>query len=191
MTTPSDSDAGEQEGEVKSLPSLSPEFTQLVITHQSSLYAFIQSLVPGDSSVDDILQETNITLCAKEANFEKGSNFKAFAFSVARFKVLSHLRDKKRHQWLLADSDLCEKLMENMIQQPASQASAQNHLRRCLNKLPEQQRQLIEKRYREGYTLRELSKIHKRTEGSLQQLFHRLRNILRDCIEKSMAIKSS
>ena len=191
MTTPNDSESGEQEGEVKSLPSLSPEFTQLVITHQSSLYAFIQSLVPGDSSVDDILQETNITLCAKEANFEIGSNFKAFAFSVARFKVLSHLRDKKRHQWLLADSDLCEELTENMIQQPASEAPAQDHLRRCLNKLPEQQRQLIEKRYREGYSLRELSKIHKRTEGSLQQLFHRLRNILRDCIEKSMAIKSS
>ena len=47
----------------------------------------------------------------------------------------------------------------------------------------------MEKRYREGYTLRELSKIHKRTEGSLQQLFHRLRKHLRDCIEKSMAYK--
>jgi RNA polymerase sigma-70 factor (ECF subfamily) len=191
VTTPNDSESGEQEEEVESLPSLSPEFNQLVITHQSSLYAFIQSLVPGDSSVDDILQETNITLCAKEANFEKGSNFKAFAFSVARFKVLSHLRDKKRHQWLLADSDLCEELTENMIQQPVSQAPAQDHLRRCLNNLPDQQRQLMEKRYREGYSLRELSKIHKRTEGSLQQLFHRLRKLLRECIEKSMAIKSS
>ena len=187
MTKPNDRESGDE----GALPSLSPEFTQLVISHQSSLYAFIQSLVPGDSSVDDILQETNITLCSKEANFEKGSNFKAFAFSVARFKVLSHLRDKKRHQWLLADSDLCEELMENMILQPASQAPAQEHLRHCLNKLPDQQRQLVEKRYREGYNLRELSKINKRTEGSLQQLFHRLRKLLRDCIEKSLALKSS
>ena len=187
MTTHDESELGNEEPR----PSISPEYIQLVINHQSSLYAFIQSLVPGDSSVDDILQETNITLCAKETNFEKGSNFRAFAYSVARFKVLSHLRDKKRHQWLLADSDLCEELMENMMQTPASQAPAQDHLRRCLNKLTDHQRQLMGKRYREGYTLRELSKINKRTEGSLQQLFHRLRNLLRDCIEKSMATKSS
>ena len=187
MTTPNNSESGEEQ----SLPKLSPEFTQLVITHQSSLYAFIQSLVPGDSSVDDILQETNITLCAKEASFEKGSNFRAFAFSVARFKVLSHLRDKKRHRWLLADSDLCDELIENMAQQSVSQVPAQDHLRRCLNKLPSRQRQLLEKRYREGFTLRELSKMNNKSEGSLQQLFHRLRKLLRDCIEKSISYKSS
>ena len=107
MTTHNESELGNEEPR----PSISPEYIQLVINHQSSLYAFIQTLVPGDSSIDDILQETNLTLCAKEANFEKGSNFRAFAFSIARFKVLSHLRDKKRHQWLLADSDLCEELM--------------------------------------------------------------------------------
>ena len=185
MTTKNNKHSGD------SAPALSPEFTQLVISHQSSLYAFIQSLVPGDSSVDDILQETNITLCAKEADFEKGSNFRAFAFSVARFKVLSHLRDKKRHQWLLTDSELCEELMDTMIQHPASELAAQDKLRHCLTKLPSQQRQLMEKRYREGYTLRELSMAHKRSEGSLQQLFHRMRTFLRNCIEKSMAAKSS
>jgi RNA polymerase sigma-70 factor (ECF subfamily) len=180
-----------ESGEELPAPSLSPEYTQLVISNQSSLYAFIQSLVPGDSSVDDILQETNITLCRKEANFVKGTNFHAYAFSIARFKVLSHLRDKKRHQWLLADTELCDKLMESMVEHSVSQAPVQDHLRGCLNKLPAPQLQLIQKRYREGYNVRELSRLFNRTEGSLQQLFHRLRKLLKDCIEKSIIEKSS
>jgi len=162
----------------------SPEFVQLLVSHQAALYAFIHSLIPGDASVNDVLQETNLTLCEKAGEFQPGSNFRAFAFSIARFKVMSHFRDRKRRGWLVADSELCEQLLGTFAEDPAASAEAQDRLRRCLLKLAPSQRELIRDRYEKGQTVRDISRRLKRKEGAMQQLFFRIRKALRSCIEQ-------
>lgn len=159
------------------------EYYQLILSHQSSLYAFIRSLVPAHVSVDDILQETNLTLMDKEDTFELGTDFKSYAFKIARFKVLSQFRDSKRNSWLLVDSELSEELISNLSSHPLSEPHAQEALRRCLKKLPENHRQLVEQRYWIGHSLKKIAKAMKRSEGSLQQLFFRIRQQLKSCIE--------
>lgn len=159
------------------------EFMQLLVNHQAALFAFIHSLVPGDSSVEDLVQETNATLCEKAESYEPNTNFKAFAFSVARYKVLSHFRDQKRRAWLVADSELCDALLEAFIEDSATELGTQDRLRRCLLKLPPKQRQLLRERYELGETIRSISVRLKSSEGVLQQRFFRIRNALRRCIQ--------
>lgn len=159
------------------------EYNRLILAHQSSLYAFIRSMVPSHVSVDDILQETNITLLHKENAYETGTNFKAFAFQVARFKILSSFRDAERDGWLLVDSELSDQLLHEMAEHPVANAWAQDALRRCLEQLPERHLELIRQRYWNGDTLRDIAARQHRTEGGLQQLFFRIRQRLKECIE--------
>jgi SAM-dependent methyltransferase len=82
------------------------EFVAELTAHQSSLRAFILSLMPGESDVDDVLQRTNITLWRKRETFTLGTNFRAWAFEVAKWNVRSTFKDKKRKHWLVFDEEL-------------------------------------------------------------------------------------
>ena len=63
---------------------------------QSRLKAYILSLLSNTSDADDILQETNIFILKHLDTFERGSNFKAWAFQIAYFRVKSYIRDRQR-----------------------------------------------------------------------------------------------
>ena len=86
------------------------EFVQLMTNNQNAIRAFIVSLMPGDSAVADVLQETNIILWRKRAKFELGTNFIAWAFTIARFEVMRQRGKRKRDHLVQFSDELLEKL---------------------------------------------------------------------------------
>ena len=82
------------------------EFVSQIARHQSALHAYIISLMPGVDGVDDVLQETNLVLWEKRRTFEPGSNFRAWACAIARFRVMGHRRKLARLGFQLLDDDL-------------------------------------------------------------------------------------
>jgi RNA polymerase sigma-70 factor (ECF subfamily) len=60
-------------------------FVNLVVEHQMELRAFVVSMMPGSADVDDVMQEANKVLWKKRGEFEIGTSFKAWMFSVAKF----------------------------------------------------------------------------------------------------------
>lgn len=163
---------------------LNIEYLQLVTKHQSAIYGYIRSLAPG-VEIDDVLQETNIVLWEKSASFEQGTSFKAFAFRVAHLKTLEALRKQRRDHWMAFDTDLLEAIAAQITDENED-SSRQNALRECLAALEEHDRQLIHARYTESRTVRSIAGSTGRSEGSLQQLFFRIRNALRTCIEQKI-----
>ena len=69
-----------------SRPDPEETFVQLVVTHQAALRAFVLSLLPGSDEVEDVIQETNAAIWRKRGEFEIGTNFKSWMFSVAKFQ---------------------------------------------------------------------------------------------------------
>lgn len=55
----------------------SDEFVTLLTANQTSLYACVLSLLPDRAAARDVLQDTNLTLWHKAADFEQGTNFLA------------------------------------------------------------------------------------------------------------------
>jgi RNA polymerase sigma-70 factor (ECF subfamily) len=64
---------------------MSFDFASLITSSQQRLYAYIRSLLDNSASAWDVLQETNVVLWKKQAEFQMGTNFDAWAFTVARF----------------------------------------------------------------------------------------------------------
>jgi RNA polymerase sigma-70 factor (ECF subfamily) len=162
------------------------EYLQLVTRHQAAIYGYLRSIAPG-APLEDILQEVNIVLWNRAADFEPGTNFKAFAFRIAHFKALEALRAAKRREWLVFDSDLLESIAER--QEESRDDDPQAALRECLGRLADDDRSLLHRRYTARQTVREIARGDGRSEGALQQVFFRLRSQLRACIERRLAME--
>ena len=164
------------------------EYLQLVTRHQAAILGYIRSIAPG-APVDDILQETNVILWERATSFEPGTHFKAFAFRIAHLKTLEFLRASKRRAWLVFDSDLLEAIAQRQSEPVDSHADAQAALSGCLAALDPDERELLHRRYTLRQSVRDIAKADGKTEGSLQQLFFRLRNQLRACIEHRLIVE--
>jgi RNA polymerase sigma-70 factor (ECF subfamily) len=159
--------------------------TQLTVA-QSSLWAYVFSLLPDHGAAQDVLQETNLTLWRKANEFQPGTNFLAWACQVAYFHVLSHRRRVRRDR-LLFDDDVLAYLAERQADRVGSLGDRLVALRGCLEKLPPPSRRLLEERYAPGGSVKNLADADGRSVAALSQVLYRIREKLLNCIEAARA----
>ena len=68
------------------------EFLALLARHEQPLAACVHALVPNWQEAEEVLQETRVTLWRQFADFQPGSDFQAWARTIARYVSRSHLR---------------------------------------------------------------------------------------------------
>ena len=164
-------------------PPQADDFITLLTGHQDILLTFIRGSIGNLATAKDILQEVNLVLWKKSSQFHQGSNFKAWAFKVAKFQILGSYRDKQREK-LIFDDDLLEQLSTNAVHVDETWKNNERFeaLEICLKKLPAQQRQLLDDRYQSGDSLKILAKSLNSSTSRLKMILFRARNNLRDCI---------
>lgn len=158
------------------------EYVSQIARHQAPLHAFIISLMPGVDGVDDVLQETNIVLWEKRKRFKPGTNFKAWAFQIARYKVMSHRHKMANLGVETLDEEVLELLGEHRKIVQGELDDRMRALASCLAKLPDEQRQLIERRYLSDKPLATFAKEYGRSPESLGVTLFRIRGALKKCI---------
>ena len=161
------------------------EFVLSLVNCQGSLYAYILSLVLNRDRARDLLQQTVIVLLEKEQEFQPGTNFTAWAFRVAYYEVLADHRNRKRERHLFSEQLL------SLISEDAQQISSESEdrldaLRKCLGKLTESQRQLVQDRYSSNGSVQDIAQRAKKKPGAISVELHRIRNALADCINRRL-----
>ena len=167
------------------------EFVSQLTLQQSAIHAFITSIMPGDSAVDDVLQRTNLVLWRKRAEFTPGTNFRAWAFSCASWQARAYFKEKKRKNWLLFDDELAGKIADHASTHfPSTPDATRSAMEECLAKIRPADRELLLEHYELGDSLAECAERVGRTAASLKVTFFRLRAALRRCIKDHLAIES-
>jgi RNA polymerase sigma-70 factor (ECF subfamily) len=162
------------------------EFVRELTNQQTAMLAYIRSLMPGNSSARDVLQEVNVTLWQKKDQFTLGTNFKAWAFQTIRYHLMNHRRKMQSQGWLVFDDDLIEQASP-LLQADADEIEERHQaLNRCLQKLRPQDRALLQHRYASEASLRDYAVIVRKSEGTLKALLFNLRAVLRRCIEQQI-----
>ena len=164
----------------------SEQFVQRLTESQNKIYGYIYSLVGDHSRAADVVQETNLVLWRKLHEFDTSKPFLPWAFAIARFQVLAHLRDRKRDRFLL-DPDLAEMISEEAEQQAGQLDAIRDALRLCMQTLPPPNRKLIEQRYFQAMSMAEVAATADRTVGALKVAMLRIRRQLAVCVERRMA----
>jgi RNA polymerase sigma-70 factor, ECF subfamily len=163
----------------------SEEFMLLLMKAQSAIYASIFALHPDSVAAQDLLQDTNLTLCRKADDFEPGTNFNAWATRIARYHVLNYRRRLKREQTIF-DPVLFEELCAVHEQRTEELGSYLDAMRDCLQRLPASQRELLQERYASGGSVSELAGRQGKSVGAISQLLYRIRQVLLDCIYRKL-----
>jgi RNA polymerase sigma-70 factor (ECF subfamily) len=161
-------------------------FVALLTKHQPDLWAYVITLMPGNTDAADVLQEVNLVLWTKQKNFEIGTNFRAWAFSVARFEVLAYFKKRKREGIVLLDEELLDLIAEEAPSAIGASDLRLEALESCLRKLRPQDRDLLNHRYRCDRGLDEFAMQLGRSVSALSVSLHRLRSALKDCVRKRM-----
>jgi RNA polymerase sigma-70 factor (ECF subfamily) len=147
--------------------------------------------MPGTDGVDDVLQETNLVLWEKRKTFKPGTNFRAWACQIARFKVMGHRRKLANLGFQLFDDELADQLAEECQAEPEELTARMDALKKCLSRLREPERQLIEHRYLSDSNLDEFAEKSGRSADSLRVTLFRIRAGLKKCIAGEINIKDA
>lgn len=152
---------------------------------QTQLYGYVYSLLGDHSRAADVLQETNLVLWRKLDEFEPDRPFLPWAFAIARFQVLAHLRDHKRDR-LLLDAELAATISvhveEHLTQTPVHAAG----LQACLQRLSDSNRRLVEDRYFKSRSIRRLADELDRSVSSIKVALLRIRRQLAECLQRRL-----
>ena len=169
-------------------PYLSPQgealdVYQLLANIQPSLKAYIISLLANTSDADDILQETNHYLVKNQDQFQLGTNFKAWAFRVAYFRVKSHIRDRGRHGTVGFSEAFLDQIASTSNNYLAQSENRMTQLHQCISNLKAKEQNLVRKHYFEKQSMVALAAIFKRPTNTLHKSISRIRQKLKACIE--------
>jgi RNA polymerase sigma-70 factor (ECF subfamily) len=170
-------------------PELGDFFVQLT-QHQARLRGLVRCLLFDRKDVEDVLQDTNLTLLRKAADYRPGTDFWAWASTVARYQVLTHCKRLKRDKLVFSEA-LMATITEEASQRVDEFDARREALATCLAKLPPPQRQLLELRYGPKASIDDIAASLERTAGSIRQALFRIRAALLTCIEKRLALEST
>lgn len=159
------------------------KFIQLLTSHQDVLLTYIRAALGDYFTAKDVLQEVNVVLWRKAETFEEESDFRAWALRIAKFKVLSCFRDRKRNR-LFYDEAALDRLAEETEQSAEAwqREERMTALEECLPLLPSKQRDLLRKRYVPGSSLKLLAASAGQSVGAVKMILLRARQTLLDCI---------
>lgn len=167
----------------------SADFLAKVTRAQRPLYGFIITLVGGACDADDILQETNLVLWRKAAEYDPGRDFMAWALRIAQLQAMAHL--KKRRRRPLLDMELLERVADESVADRDEADIRRQALAACLQKLPVKHRHLVARRYEPGASVIAMAAEIGSQPKAVSEMLRRIRHSLLACIERSIATETA
>ncbi len=164
------------------------EFLTHFLRHQDDIRAVIGSMLRDPAAADDIFQDVALVLWKKYDEFDTTRSFGAWARGIAVRQVWQSFERRRRAPVPLAPETL-NALLRAFDEESESPAHAEREeaLRRCIAKLPEKSRRLLEMRYEAQMKLREMAERLSTTLDATHKALSRLREALRRCIEQELA----
>ncbi len=161
-------------------------FMSLYTAVQRRLYHYVISLVPDENAVDDIIQETVSFMWKKFDEFEPGTDFVAWAFCIAKYRIFDHIKQQKKKKRSFSPQTI--HTLQEVIEarSDADEDHRMEALRNCLKKLSRQDRQLLVMRYEVDATLKSISQRIEQSINTIYNRLYRIRIALMNCVKKTI-----
>jgi RNA polymerase sigma-70 factor, ECF subfamily len=162
------------------------EFAQLLVRHDRTLLRYIMTLIPRRDDAEEVLQRTATVLWEKFAEYDRNRAFLPWAFRVAYFEVLNFRKEMARSR-LIFREDVLELLAETRDQVGPDLDRRRDALHQCLERLPQDDLKLLQRRYCDSESIAALAEELDRTAKALYRRLDRVRELLVTCVERRVA----
>ena len=154
-------------------------FKQRFLPFHPKLYRIALALVESPEDTEDILQEAYARLWSKRASLEAVQNPEAFAITIVRNLCLDFLRSPRSN----SRSEPLEAITLPSEDSPDRQVEQRDQLRqvrRLIEELPPNQRQVIRLRGMEDCSLEEIAQITGFSDANVRTLLSRARKYIKE-----------
>jgi RNA polymerase sigma-70 factor (ECF subfamily) len=165
-------------------------FEVVVRQFERPLRAWLAVHAPPGVDVDEVAQLSFIAAYTRIRDYELGTNFAAWLFTIARFRLkteVSRLRRVADYHMRYAP-DLLERELERRSSEPPElQEIRLEHLQTCLGQLSKHLHRFVKWRYVEEIPLEEMADRSGRSVAAVKKQLWKLRRKLHVCVETRMA----
>ena len=152
-------------------------FKKVFLPYHQKLYRIAYRIVQDAASAEDIVQEIFIKLWNKRGDMQNVENTEAFSIIILRNTCLDHLRKTKNDCHTTYDADIPE--TTSLVKQIEVQDEAKR-VKQLINRLPEQQRQVMIMKHWDGYSDEEIEHITGISPGNIRVILSRARKTIRE-----------
>jgi RNA polymerase sigma-70 factor (ECF subfamily) len=164
----------------------SAKFIAEITAAQRQLHAFVAAIVWNLADADEVLQETNLAIWQKAAEYDPSRPFVPWAMRFAQVQAQSWLKKRKRVP-VVFDDLLLERMVSEAIEEAGEFDAQRRALADCLQKLSADHRELIASRYEPEASVNDLAAARNVAPKALSELLRRIRSKLLACIDKTLA----
>ena len=161
-------------------------FVELYSSNYNRIKHTILSLVPNVNEAEDIMQETSRIMWEKFDQFEVGTNFVAWAITIARFQILKYR--SKYSSKVNFEPEIIDLLIEDAKKPLEEDQRRLNALRKCLKKLELKDQKLIRSRFELNKTAKELSQENGVAMNTIYRNQSRILSLLFGCIRRTVGL---
>jgi len=154
--------------------------------HRHSLFAYIFSIVPNRADAEDILQDVSTIIWEKFDDFEKGSNFAAWAKRIAFFEIKAS-RTRFARSKVVFDETVFEAVAATAAEMADEISDGREALDGCLAELPTRDRDMLMTRYAPGRGVAEAAAESGRSMQATYKALARLRSMLLHCVTDKLS----
>ncbi len=165
--------------------SIAEELAVELTAIQPRLYGFILKRLADREQTQEVLQRTNLVICRKAKEFQRGSSFVAWAFTIAKFQVMAWRKSEGASRLIFTDK--VYELLDRVAEEEATSVDERiPRLRRCLERLRDSDRELIQRRYRDGEQIAQIASSFARSVNAMGMRLLRIRKALAQCIRTQL-----
>lgn len=165
---------------------LDERFVALLVTHQQRIFRFLMTLVSSRDDVEDLLQQTCLTLWQNRAKFDPTlGEFSSWACAIAHNHVRNFRRREKTRRTMLSE-EVTMSLISTQGAHPTLMDQWQQALVLCMKRLTPHQRKVVRESYGES-SIKAAAQTAGRTANAMYKILRNIRERLRECIQKNVS----
>jgi len=165
---------------------LQDQFVELFARHQHRIYGYILTILPNRSDAEEVFQQTILILWKKWSDFDNLRSFSSWACGIAHNEVRNFRRKHDRRNCCLSDQVLDEVAETYLVSQDWLD-ERKLALGKCLDRLQPRHRDLVDRCYLRGMTIRDVAGQLQLKPNALYKSLRRLRRILYQCVERVLS----
>jgi RNA polymerase sigma-70 factor, ECF subfamily len=174
-------------------------FEELIRRHQQRVFGLVTGILRRRDDVEDVVQQVFLKVFVSLKRFDHRSAFSTWLYKVSVNECWDYLR-KRKVRPLMYESDLSEDQVsrldgvasaERPPENPSERAEARDLLERMLEKLPDEDRQLLVLKEVEGFSVQELAEMLDLNVNTVKVRLFRSRARLMDVYKRRLESNTS
>jgi RNA polymerase sigma-70 factor (ECF subfamily) len=162
------------------------EFVGLLNAAHGLLLRYVMSLVANRHDAEDVLQRASLVMWRRFSTFEAGTDFIAWATTVAFYEARNFQRVTGRSR-VEFDDDLMRTLAAERVEHVRHWSLRAEALEHCTHKLDAASRQLVKAIYTDGVQVVDLARRQGCAPKTISNKLTFIRRALAECVQRRMA----